>query len=316
MPEADSSRQNNSSEENLHHDSADNDDNNLEELAEEDFLKQIRACIDASEPLDLMGRQVTLTRGAIRLKGRDQLTIQGGRIDGRVHSLFQIDGDKRNHPRRLTLHSVTLRHTKAHEDPREIGAAVFCMGSCQVVLRQCDISSQGGFAVWAKHKCHVLVDHCQIHHVARTAVACFNSVHVTVKHSSLEHVGVHGICGRGVSTMELEHVVMRHCRVRAVMVYQGATISLQDCSISHTDDPTTPTIHAQGPVEEEDQDQEETATNPSGSNAASSSQCANERAVLVPTLRMERCSVTDSKGPPLFMEGKVHQEIIECDIPT
>ena len=52
--------------------------------------------------------------------------------------------------------------------------------------------------------------------------------------------------------MELENVAMRCCKVRAVMVYQGATISLQNCSIAHTDDPTTPTIHAQGPMEKED----------------------------------------------------------------
>jgi Right handed beta helix region len=269
-------------------------------LTEEDFLKEIRSCVDAQIPLNLCGRQVTLTRGAIRLKGRDHLTIQGGCISGHTHSLFQIDGDKRNHPRRLTLVGVKLVHTKTHQDPREIGAAVFCMGSCHVCLQNCHVTSKGGFAVWAKHRCQVSVEDCHIQNVARTAVACFNSVTVTVRNSSFRNVGVHGICGRGVSVMTLEQVTIRDCQVRAVMVYQGATISMEDCTVSHTHDPTTPTIHAQGPSVEEE----------SGNNTESAAKCHDDYQSMIPSLRMIRCRVTDSAGPPLLIEGKVHQELV------
>ena len=273
-------------------------------LTEEDFLNEIQSCLDAQTPVNLSGRHVILTRGAIRLKGRDHLIIHGGCISGDTHSLFQIDGDKRNHPRRLTLVGVHLVHVKTHDDPREIGAAVFCMGSCQVRLQDCDISSKGGFAVWAKHRCQVVVEDCRIQNVARTAVACFNSVHVTVRNSTFLNVGVHGICGRGVSVMTLEQVTMKDCQVRAVMVYQGATLSMLNCTICDTHDPTTPTVHAQGPSVQDDSKE-------SGSTTKSASH--DDYQSMIPTLRMNGCKVTNSAGPPLLIEGRVYKELVNSD---
>lgn len=271
-------------------------------MEEEDFRTKIRQSIDTQEALDLSGFEVTLTNRAIRLKGKDKLEIHGGRIQGSIHSLFQIDGDKKNNPRRLTLRNVTLVHTKEHEDPREIGAAVFAMGSSVIVLSECDISSKGGFAVWGKHRCSITVDQCRIHNVARTAVACFNTVNVTVRNTSICQVGIHGVCGRGTSVMTVQNVTLDQCQTRAIMVYHGASISLEDCIITNTQDPTTPTIHAQGPSLEEEE----------GDTAAEGKTSWDLN--LIPTLRMKGCKVSNSAGTPLFLEGQVHQELGDNEI--
>lgn len=273
-----------------------------ETMEEEVFLKLVRQSIDSQEPLNLSGHQVSLTKGAIRLKGKDRLEIHGGVIQGEIHSLFQIDGDKRNNPRRLTLRGCTLLHLKEDEDPRQIGAAIFAMGSSVIVLENCSISSRGGFAVWGKHRCCITVENCHIHEVARTAVACFNSVNVTVRDTSIRQVGIHGICGRGTSFMTIQNVTIDHCEKRAVMVYQGATISLKDCIITNTRDPTTPAIHAQGPEEDHGDLNTHSEDDCKGTVNAQS---------LVPSIRLIGCKVMNSTGPPLLLEGRVHQELVD-----
>ena len=289
----------------------DNNQSKLMTMTEEDFLLKIRSSMDTNTPLDLTGYQVTLKNRAIRLKGRDHLEIHGGKIQGAIHSLFQIDGDKRNHPRRLTLRNTCLRHTKVHEDPREIGAAVFAMGSSVVVLEGCDISSLGGFAVWAKHRCSVTITNCQIHNVARTAVACFNSVQVTVKNSSLKNVGIHGICGRGVSVMKLNNVTLDHCQIRAVMVYQGATMELENCGITNTLDASTPTIHAQGPssLDLVEAANARTKKGDQSKQTPSKKVGPDDYKFMIPSLIMTRCKVSNSAGPPLLVEGTVSQNL-------
>jgi len=280
-------------------------------MTEDDFLDDVRKSIDSRIPLDLSGYTVTLTKGAIRLRGTEQLEIHGGIIEGPIHSLFQIDGDKKLNPRRLTLRNSTLRHTKVHEDSRQIGAAIFAMGSCVVVLENCDISSKGGFAIWGKHRCHITVDNCQIHDVARTAVACFNECHVIVRNTTMVNVGIHGVCGRAVSVMEIFHCTMQHCATRAVMVYEGAQLTLEDCVISGTGDPTTPTIHAQGPSET---DSKESHGDEKKIEAATTkSKGANFKA-MIPTLVMRRCKVQNSAGTSLLIEGQVEAEISQNEI--
>ena len=280
----------------------------------------MRDAMDASTPLDLEGYQVTLKNRAVRLKGRDHLEIHGGLIQGSIHSLFQIDGDKKNHPRRLTLRRTCLRHTKVHEDPREIGAAVFAMGSSAIVLEECDLSSLGGFAVWAKHRCSVTVTDCHIHNVARTAVACFNSVQVYVKDTSLRDVGIHGICGRGVSIMKLQNVSMDRCQIRAAMVYQGASMELEDCVITNTLDASTPSIHAQGPsskdlaeaaAEAAAADEAAIANGKKKKNKGSPGKTLgpDDYKLMIPSLLMTRCKVSNSAGPPVLMEGTVTHEL-------
>ena len=292
----------------------------LRTMSEEEFLLNIRASVNASSPLDLEGYQVTLENRAVRLKGRDHLVIHGGIIQGAIHSLFQIDGDKKNHPRRLTLKKTCLRHTKVHEDPREIGAAVFAMGSSAIVLEDCDISSLGGFAVWAKHRCSVTVTNCHIHNVARTAVACFNSVQVHVKNTSLRDVGMHGICGRGVSVMKLKNVTMDQCQIRAAMVYQGASMDLEDCIITNTLDSSTPTIHAQGPspedlakaaAEAKAADEAATANGKKKKNKGTSSKTLgpDDYKLMIPSIIMTRCEVSNSAGPPFLVEGTVTHQL-------
>lgn len=276
-------------------------------MEEADFLALMRQSIDNQQPLDLSGFLVDLTKGAIRLRGREQLEIHGGRIQGAIHSLFQIDGDKKNNPRRLTLRGCTLAHLKEDEDPRQIGAAVFAMGSCVVVLENCDISSKGGFAVWGKHRCSITLSDCRIHDVARTAVACFNSVNVTIQKTSIRAVGIHGICGRGTSVVTVQNAVIDGCQVRAVMVYQGASMDMEDVAISNTHDPTTPTIHVQGPSldNEEDEDKSEKAAEDKSKGTV------NNANSLIPSLKMKRCKVTHSAGPPLSFEGQAHQDLID-----
>jgi len=295
-------------------------------VTEENFQERLRCCIDSNTPLDFIGCQVTLTNGAIRLKGKEQLEIHGGLIEGSIHSLFQIDGDKKNSPRRLTLKGVRLKHTKIHEDPREIGAAVFAMGSSIVVLDGCDISSLGGFAVWAKHRCSVSIENCKLHDVARTAVACFNSVQVTVQNTSVTNVGIHGVCGRGVAQMKLNHVELDNCQIRAIMVYQGASMTLEDCRVSNTMDPATPAVHAQGPSPQNlEEAAEETTTEERRKGGGNKVKCINgvtpnnklgpdDYKLMIPTLSMTRCRVWNSAGPSLLIEGTVAQYLKENEI--
>lgn len=293
-------------------------------MEEDEFLAKVQLATSSQIPLDLTGFQVTLTKGAIRLKGRDHLEIMGGVIQGEVHSLFQLDGKSVNRPRRLTFRNTTLIHTKVHDDPRQIGAAIFAMGASVAYLSHCDISSKGGFAIWGKHQCNITLENCNIHNVARTAVACFNQVTVTVRNTSISHVGIHGVCGRGQVNINLERVSIEDCLVRAIMIYQGASVRMEDCNINNTHDATTPTIHAQGPASEssptllEDAATEKTTkdgTTPIGNdNQQNQSKEQQIQVMPIPSLTMIRCKVTNSEGPPLVIEGIIKQELQDIEL--
>lgn len=243
------------------------------QLSEHRFLEMVNNSCEASEPLDLSNMTVDLTR-AVRLKRNQSLVIFGGTITGGAHSLFQMDTDKSHI--QLILRGTTLIHTAESDNPRDIGGAIFVMGSAIVHLDGCKLHSVAGFGVWAKHQAKVVMHECKLQHIGRTAVACFNDTSVDMSDTLISDCGVHGVCVRGKGKVSMVRSEVLDCETRGVYAYQKATVTMEECAISGTKDPEGPAVHAQAQLDNS-----------------------------TVTLKMTKCRVVDNAGPSVLIEGRV-----------
>jgi hypothetical protein len=126
----------------------------LEEIAEAAFHALLQEALADNKPLALKGKTVVLTE-TVKLRRRDSLTITGGTLVGQAHSIFSLGTDR--NPKdpisglpsyALTLRGCSLKHLKASEDKRQVGAVVFVMGKAVVRIEDCTLSSVEGFGLW------------------------------------------------------------------------------------------------------------------------------------------------------------------------
>ena len=218
-------------------------------LEESLFLEQVALAISGKcESVHLNGAHVVLSE-ALKLGRHDQLRISGpGTISGNCHSLFQIGTACATHVA-LTLENVSLNHECIAEENRSIGAAVFVLGKARVELRKCHLTSLRGFGIWLKHEASMHMQNCEIGPVGRTGIACFNKAKCHVKETTIREALIHGVCVRGSTSLSLTNCQIIDCTVRALYVYENATLRMMGCSVRGTKNDEFPAVDIRIDVE-------------------------------------------------------------------
>lgn len=151
-------------------------------------------------------------------------------IEGNGHCLFQITGKGCC----LTLKNLKLNHLTFEKDKRNIGGAIFILGTSKVILDNCQVSSSHGFGVWGVQNAQCLLVNCHVSSLERSGCVFFGKSSLNIESSRVSHCGQHGICVRGSVRLAISNSLITHCRVRGVYGYDKSQITIHNTIISFT----------------------------------------------------------------------------------
>lgn len=155
--------------------------------------------------------------------------VDGVVISGSAHSLFTVGGHAS-----LVLHNLTLLHECAEQDPRNVGAAVYCRDRGSADLRRCRLLSAHGFACWCIQRSSLRSHQCSLSSSRRSGCVAFGASSVTMVESEVHDCPLHGVCIRGTASLHMTSSEVRCCGVRAIYVYHSATLTLDRVRVHHT----------------------------------------------------------------------------------
>jgi parallel beta-helix repeat protein len=151
-------------------------------------------------------------------------------IKGSGHCLFQITGKGSC----ITLKNLKLDHFAFEQDKRNIGAAVFVLGTSQAILENCQVVSSHGFGIWGVQNAKCTLLNCQISSLERSGCVFFGKSSLNITSSQISLCGQHGICVRGSVRLSVSKCLITSCRIRGIYGYDKSQITIQDTTISFT----------------------------------------------------------------------------------
>jgi WWE domain len=211
-------------------------------------------------------------------------------ISGSVHSLFVL-----NNWSKLKLKNVTLLHTKASDDHREVGAAVNLRKKSELTMEHCFIVSHSGFCCWAVQKSNMDLAHCHLEARTRSAIVCFGQPKCRLFDCTISDAGVHAVCARGPCQVELDGCLLQRSAVRALYAYADACVTMNDCHVTGTARSDHAAVEISALQSEEPQSEKK-------SNSIGTS------------FVMRRCRVFKNSGVGVCLRGPVRHRMEENDL--
>jgi hypothetical protein len=200
----------------------------------EDFEQTLlRALSEDCEKIVVKSCVTTLQ--TIVIKGKNKRFLIEGMgpgivIEGRGHSVFQITGKGSC----ITLKNLHLSHTAIARDKRDLGGAVFVMGTAQSVLEDCNVTSLCGFGIWGVQSAHITLVKCSLYSRERSGGVLFGKSSLFVNSSHITRCGQHGICVRGSVNLIIVDSLIDYCQVRGIYAYDKSHVSITSSTISFT----------------------------------------------------------------------------------
>jgi hypothetical protein len=211
-------------------------------------------------------------------------------ISGNVHSLFVL-----NNLSKLTLKNVTLLHTKASEDHREVGAAVNLRKKSELTMKHCFIRSHSGFCCWAVQKSNMDLTHCHLEARTRSAIVCFGQPKCRLSYCTISDAGVHAVCARGPCHVQLNHCLLQRSAVRALYAYANACVTMHDCHVTGTARSDHAAVEISALQSDEPQSEKKSIS-------------------IGASFVMRRCRVSKNAGVGVCLRGPVRHEMEENDL--
>lgn len=151
-------------------------------------------------------------------------------VEGNGHCLFQVTGKGCC----ITIKNLKLNHVAFEEDKRNIGGAVFILGTSQAILENCQVVSSHGFGVWGVQNAQCTLVDCRISSIERSGCVFFGKSSLNITSSHISNCGQHGICVRGSVRLTISNCLISYCRVRGIYGYDKSQIIIHDTIISFT----------------------------------------------------------------------------------
>jgi hypothetical protein len=148
----------------------------------------------------------------------------------------------------LLLSGVVVDHVAIAPggDQPHVGAAVHLRDRAHAVLEDCSVRSVHGLGLWTLHRPRAEVTRCRFFDTGRSGIALFGRPTVRCSDCLFEDCRAHGCCSRGESRVLLERCFFAHCGQRGVYAYQQCHMTMQDCDVRETEDPSRAAVDGGG----------------------------------------------------------------------